>query len=309
MADASGEFSVDIDEEVLKALEKRLSEAIAKPYDQSGQNHLKKGHSAQCSVQNASSSPASVSNSSSVQRTEKTVSKNEPGDGVAMDFLAELEQEVAAKNQATLPHDNRAKNRQLHEALSCVFSFLHNMTRHANQLQSEISRSYCLDSLAVFKGLRWHEAFADCRKQSMSEKSLLSSVSFRLLIVAEEPVCITRRWDQLKTLKDDLHILNLRLVDDSVFSKKPEQEYINLQLAADFPLQISFQGNYKLHQIDVVSRNLEAFCISSFVIDIEQVNQSFLEEFGRFLLSRRSELPNALRRVNYVSPVANGVVA
>lgn len=309
MADASGEFSVDIDDEVLRALEKRLNEAIAKPYKQSGHHHLEKGLSAKYSVQNASSSPAFARNSSPEQTTEQSASQNEPGEGVAMDFLAELEQEVAAKNLATSPQESRAKNRQLHEALLRIFSFLHNMTRHANQLQSEISRSYYLDSQAIFKGLRWQDAFADCRKQSLSENSLLSSVSFRLRIVAEDPVCITRRWDQLKTLKDDLHILNLRLVDDSVFSKTPEQEYINLQLAADIPLQISFQGNYKLHQIDVVSRNFEAFCISAFVIDIEQVDQTFLDELGRFLLSRRSELPDALRRVNYVSPVANGVVA
>ena len=309
MADASEEFSVEIDEEVLKVLEKRLSEAIARPYKQSGQHHLQTSPSAKRSVQNVSPSPTSASPSSSMQIPNQTASQNAPGDGVAKDFLAKLEQEVEAKNRATLPHDSRTKIRELHDALSCIFSFLHNLTRHANLLQLEISRSYHLDSLTIFKGLRWHEAFADCRKQSMSEKSLLSSVSFRLRIVAEEPVCITRRWDQLKTLQDDLHILNLRLVDDSVFSKKPEQEYINLQLIPDIPLQLSFQGNYKSHQIDVVSRNLEAFCISAFVIDIEQVNQSFLEELGSFLLSRRSELPSAMRRVKYVSPVANGVVA
>jgi hypothetical protein len=75
-----------------------------------------------------------------------------------------------------------------------------------------------------------------------------------------------------------------------------------LALAPDFPLQISFKGNYKMHRIDVSSRNLEGFCVSNFILDIAEVNQDFLDELGRFLLSRSPSLPGALRRVNYVPP-------
>lgn len=80
---------------------------------------------------------------------------------------------------------------------------------------------------------------------------------------------------------------------------------MKLRLAPDFPVQIRFEGNYDTHCIDVFSRNLEGFFTSSFVVDVDQVNQSLLDELGQFILSRRNVLPGALRRVDRAPPAGN----
>ncbi len=216
-------------------------------------------------------------------------------------FLAELEREVAQLHQGTsTQQDQLRRSQQLHEALSRIFSFLHQMSHHANELQPEISRYYRLDSQAAYTKLRWQGAFTDSRKQDSSDKSFLSHVSFRVRLVAAQPLTLTRRWHQLEVLKRDLHTLNLRALDDSVFDVKTEQELIEVQLAPDFPVQISLKGNYKEHRIDVLSRNLEGFYISAFILEIEQVNQALLDGLGRFLLSRVDVLPEAFQRINYI---------
>ena len=216
-------------------------------------------------------------------------------------FLAELDREVAELDQETSASEDRIRqSKQLHEALSRIFFFLHRMSHHANRLQPKISRSYRLDSQTFYRDLRWKDAYADSRKQDSSDKSFLSHVSFRVRLVAPQPITLTRRWHQLDLLRRDLHTLNLRALDESVFDLKTEQELVEVQLAPDFPVQIRFQGNYKEQCIDVLSRNLEGFYISAFILEAHQVNQAMLDGLGRFLLSRIGALPEEFRRINYI---------
>lgn len=302
MAEDVHDFLADFDENALNDLEQRLAAANAQAHSFLNSPHLADNQKPECKSdlptdalpEHTATSPSRPDPVSRPAKYEEAGEK---------DFLAELEREVAVRvHDLGAQQGHHAKTQELHKALSRIFAFLHRMSGHANKLQPAITRSYRLDTQIAYEDLHAHDAFADSRKQDMSESSHLSHVNFRMRLVAPQPIGLLRRWDQLDGLKKDLHILNLRLLDEPTFTKKPDQEFIKLALAQDFPLQLSFKGNYKMHRIDVSSRNLEGFCVSSFVLDIAEVNQDFLDELGRFLLSRSPLLPGALRRVNYVPP-------
>lgn len=303
MADESNSFLADIDEKTLKELDLRLALATAQPNQPKNQARQIIGHALPSLDPDAAARSADLSRASAAPPD--TLLANSKEDG-AMNFMAELEQEVAALKQGgALPaQDAQNKAQQLHEALSRIFTFFNQMSRHTNQLEPEISRVYRLDAQTSYSGLRWRGAFADFRKQDLSENAHLSHASFRVRLVAPEPITLIRRWDQLEALKRDLHILDLRIINDAVLSEKAEQEFVKLQLASDFPVQINFKGNYKTYRINMLCRNLEGFCISAFILDSAHVTQSLLEELGRYLLSRSNVLPGALQRVNHVPPAA-----
>ena len=89
--------------------------------------------------------------------------------------------------------------------------------------------------------------------------------------------------------------LKLRALDESELdSKRPKQEWLQVHLAPDFPVHLRFQANYENGHIDVMSRNLLAFGISSFRLQPEDVTSALLDDLGRVLLSRADELPSAL---------------
>lgn len=217
----------------------------------------------------------------------------------ASGFLAELEREAAGRQSSADQHDRRARAERLHETLGRIFGFLNALTRHANQLEPEINRPYRLDAQAVYPRLRWRGAFTDYRKESVSENARLSHITLRFRLVAPEPITIVRRWDQLAAFQQELHILNLQTLDELDPTKKPQQELLQLRLAPEFPVQVSFQGNYEANRIDILSRNLEGFGIAAFTVDAAQVTQSLLDDIGRFLLCRNPTLPAALQRVHY----------
>jgi hypothetical protein len=300
MAEDVHDFLADFDDNALNDLEQRLSAANAQAHGFLNSPHLapNKKPEPKSDLPIDSSPECKAISPSRPEPVSTPAISEESGE---KDFLAELEREVAVRVQDIgAQQGHHAKTQELHKALSRIFAFLHRMSGHANKLQPAITRSYRLDTQIAYEGLHAQDAFADSRKHDLSENSYLSHVNFRMRLVAPQPIGLLRRWDQLDGLKKDLHILNLRLLDEPTFTKKPDQEFIKLALAPDFPLHISFKGNYKAHRIDVSSRNLEGFCVSNFALDIAEVNQDFLDELGRFLLSRSLSLPGALRRVNYV---------
>lgn len=220
--------------------------------------------------------------------------------GEVSSFLAELADEVdngpAVDNDAG---NRRARAERMHQALERIFNFFNQLSRHANKLAPTITRSYRLDAQAAFTGLRWHGAFADYRRESTADNARLARVSFRVRLVAPEPVSVVRRWDQMKSFQEDLHLLDLRTLEDNPLEANPRQERFQMLLAPDFPVQISFQGDYAADRIDMLCRNLEGFGISAFTIEVDQVDQKLLDDLGRYLLCRGDTLPAALRRVHH----------
>lgn len=216
-------------------------------------------------------------------------------------LLAELAQEAADKlgTGRSADEDRQARDRLIHESLERIFQFLNQFSRHANNIAPQINRPYRLDTRTSFADLTWRGAFADFRKQDLSEKSRLAHVGFRVRLVAPAPITITRRWDQMDALRKEMHILDLRTVEGHEPIGSPQQEHIEVRLAPDFPIHIRFRGNYDAGRIDVLARNIEGFGIAAFELDPQDVSQTLLDGIGRFLLFRTDKLPAALRRVQF----------
>lgn len=217
----------------------------------------------------------------------------------ASGFLAELAQEAEGRlGDGRLGEaERRARNRQIHETLERLFHFLNQFARHANNIGPQIGRAYRLDTRTAYEALRWQGAFADYRKQDLSEKALLAHVGFRVRLVAPAPVVVYCRWDQLDNFKREMHILDLRTVEGHEPVGGLQQEHIEIRLAPDFPMQIRFRGNYEAGRLDVLARNIEGFGIAAFELDPREASQAVFDGIGRFLMFRSDQLPAALRRV------------
>ena len=213
-------------------------------------------------------------------------------------FLAELAQEAAKKQGANLSATQalQARSQSLHDALNHIAEFFTALIQFANNLEPNISRNYRLDARTSYTNLKWRSAFLDARKQDLSATALLAHVTFSVNYCAPEPVLLTRPWDQLEALKAELNNLKLRAIDESELdSKRPKQEWLQVRLAAELPVQLRFLANYDKGHIDVLSRNLLAFGISSFRLQAEEVTSALLDDLGRVLLSRSEQLPAALK--------------
>jgi hypothetical protein len=223
----------------------------------------------------------------------------------ASSLLAELANEAADVKgaDATLARDRDAAAHRVHEALRDVFDFLVPFCEHANRIEPEVRRTYRIDNRAAYTHLQWRDAYVSARKREVADGALLDHVTFGVRLAAPEPVIITRRWDQLQTLKAELHHLHLTALDDFDVIGKPKQEWYEVRLAPEVPVLLRFQGNFGEGRIDVRSCNIDGFGITSFEIELDAVTPKVLDGVGRFLIGRSNVLPLELRRVR--QPIGN----
>jgi hypothetical protein len=217
---------------------------------------------------------------------------NDPG---GSSLLAELAGEATSKLKALqmAAEDHQARSLRLNAALDRLFQFFKLFARHSNDIAPAIQRRYHFDNKTVFTPLQWRDAFADLRKQDLTDAALLDHVLFRTTLVAPAPVQITRRWNQLDALKSELNVCGLRPLDDLdvLFRKRSREDVFEAWLAPDFALKIRFLGNYREGCIDVACNNLERFGPTSFRLEAEDVDQALLDDLGRYLIGRTDRLP------------------
>lgn len=217
-------------------------------------------------------------------------------------FLSELAGEATNKLEAIKENtrDREARAEQLNAALGRIYQFFTLFSRHVNNLEPEIRRSYSLDNQTIFPPLKWKDAFADYRKRDLSDNAFLDHVSFRVRLVSPAPVMVTRRLNQVEILKKELHAFGLRSLGDlDELSRNKQQETIQVHLAPDFFVRIRFQGNYDGDRIDVRCNNLEGFGAVAFKLAPESVTSNLLDETGRFLIGRSDNLPAALAQTRH----------
>ncbi|MDH4235302.1 MAG: protein kinase, partial [Gallionella sp.] len=215
-------------------------------------------------------------------------------------LLAGLAQEAKVRldsRQNTL-QESQGKARRVDGALNRIVKFFQPFVKHVNEVEPTINRTYRFDARTIYSSLKWRDAIVDYRKQSISDSALMDYVSFSVSLFAPEPVLLKRPWGPLDTLTKELHHLRLRMIDDmETANKKPKQEWLEAQLAADFPVQIRFQGNYADTNINVMCRNVGAFGVAAYKLEPDDVTPAFLDDLGLFLLGRSDKLPEQMRGV------------
>jgi len=218
----------------------------------------------------------------------------------ASGFLAELEHEAAVLSGSgeSEAHQREIRQRHVHDTLHRIFQFFDAFCRHVNVVAPAIRRPYRLDAQVVYSGVKWQEATVRYRLQTLREKALMDYVALTIRVTAAAPVAVMRRWDQVEQLKKEMHILDLKPADGIDLDDKPQQENVQLLLAPEFPIQLTFRGNYRKERIDVLCRNLDGFGIAAFVCDAAAMNQSLLDDLGRFLIDRTNKLPAGLQSVH-----------
>lgn len=215
-------------------------------------------------------------------------------------LLAGLAQEAKARldSKQSVLQEIQAKSRCVDEALARIVKYFQPFIRHVNEVEPLINRTYRYDARTVYSNLKWRGAGVESRKQSLSESALMDYVTFSVNLCAPQPVPFRRPWGPLDTLKKELHHLRLRVMEDvEAGSKKPKQEWLETQLAPDFPVQIKFQGNYSETVINVTCRNLGVFGTTAYKLEPDDVTAAFLDNLGLFLLGRSDKLPAQLRSV------------
>ncbi len=229
--------------------------------------------------------------------------KNNSGES---DFLTELAGEATQKIRAVESEEATRQTRltAVHTALQQIAKYLTQFSSHLNKIQPAIPRTYGLDIQLAYDALQWSEGFVDFRKQSLSENALLDHVTLRIRLTNTAPITLKRRWHQLTNLKKELDLIGLRPVTDldTLLRDFPQQEFFIIAVEPDFQIRMQFQANYDAGVIDLRCNNFVDFGTNSFTLEPEAFTSQLLDELGRFLIGRKTELPEVLDKTRHRLP-------
>jgi hypothetical protein len=131
------------------------------------------------------------------------MSNTQSNDQNGSDLLAELAIESTGKLKAmqSETQEQQARTRLLDASLKKIYQFFRTLSGYLNNISPIIPRQYNIDANTAYSSLKWQNAVADYRKQDLSDAALFDHVSFGFRLLVPEPVIVTRRWNQLETLK------------------------------------------------------------------------------------------------------------
>lgn len=171
------------------------------------------------------------------------------------DLLAELADLAAKKTQTEQTDEQKRleRSKNVHIALNRIYQYFSQFFEHLKAVKPATALSFQLDQKTAYSNIHWIEANADLRRQNLSDSALVDHVSLLIKFTAPDPVVITRRWNELETLKQELNDFGLRPVEDiyAQVRRQPQKEFVTIELAPDFSMRLQFQGNYEGGDIEL----------------------------------------------------------
>jgi serine/threonine protein kinase len=216
-------------------------------------------------------------------------------------LLSGLAREAATRQQAPQSpalFERYSRARRLHDALERISVFFNELSQQMKDRETTINRTYTFGRRVSFANLTCRKTYSDSRRRDIYDAVFLDYVMFSLNLSAPAPVVVTRSRDMLDDLKDKLEKYKMQPLDHlDALMKGPQQDWVEVRLAPDFPVQLQFKGNYEEGFVNVLTLNLEAFGLATFKLAVEDVTPEFLDGIGSFLIGRAAELPPVLQRI------------
>ncbi len=228
---------------------------------------------------------------------DKTVSSH-PAAPEPSALLSEISRMPGRRQDAT-ERDALVKAMSVHNALDALNRFFTPFIAHINAVTPQIGRLYSLGAGTTYSHLKLQNAAMArySRTPDSSDPTFLGSVVVSYNLCAPVPVHIKRQRDRIEALKLELQQFKLHILDGPEnISKLDHQEWVTLRLSAEIPVQLRFEANHDQYCIDVTTLNLEAFGVSSFRLEANDVTSKSLDQIGNFILGRSNELPSVLRK-------------
>ncbi|MBI4742578.1 MAG: hypothetical protein HY777_13740 [Betaproteobacteria bacterium] len=216
------------------------------------------------------------------------------------DLLAELARcaEEHAQDSIVQSRSQQETEQRLDRVLRTVFDYLHQFTRHVNVIRPAIPLNYALDLRNRFGALQWHEGTVDYRTRSKSEAALIETVSVRVRY-ATEALEILQPAEKAKAMRDELHLLNLTIGDETNVVLPGRGCGVRFTLAGSIPVQLNFRSDLASGKIVVRGRNVSTLGLSAYLIDPDKLSRASLDAVGLNLLGRSGRLPGEFAPVAF----------
>ena len=213
-----------------------------------------------------------------------------------LDLLSELRQVAQQKSEteSSLEAEKKARAEQTELAMRKLFRYLAELCAHLNKIQPPLPHQYRSPIPNVsLSDLKWRDSFIDFRTNGGTETSPLDSISLRYTLSTGKSIRVEKLPNHAGAYQEELkrYGQTFQAIERRGTRGLVEQIEFNFDPAVN--VSISFKANPDAALIQVRTRHLTDYPdpnYKDYTLEVSQVSQSMMDEFGKQLLGRASLL-------------------
>lgn len=219
----------------------------------------------------------------------------------ATDLLAELRATAAQKqvSDSVQESERKARIERADHALRLMFRYLTEFTRHLDKIQPAVPQSFRPLPHIELSGLHWAESFVDYRTNGGTEISPLDSVSLRYTLSTGDSVRVEKLPNYASAYAEELRRVGLRYSTHETRSARGMVAQIDFMVERSLSCNLLFKADPETETILVRARNLVGLGHTSYKIRVADVDRSLLDELGKHILGRPSQVFQRMIRDTY----------
>lgn len=217
-----------------------------------------------------------------------------------MRFLDELKKEAETlKQQEAL--DTQAKLTtlgknfmQLQAKLREIYAFLDDLVKQLNIIKPTVLRSYYIEGVGNFENLNQQDYFLNKRHKSIDDKDFIDQISLRLRCTTGDALTAEKESPAtIQALKEYLWAYNIKFETQEFKNERGFVERVIFKIPGEVVVNITINGDFEKSQIKIHTKNMERLSEYNFTYEIDEINETLLEQFSKFLLGS----PNNFRQL------------
>lgn len=210
----------------------------------------------------------------------------------SIDLLAELRKAASqVKSEGEFDARRQAERKKLMgTAMRQIFDYLNEFARHLDTLKPEVSHVYRLSPQIQLSGLSWTSSFVDYRRVGNAEHGYPDSVSLRFTLASERGLAVMSPPHLSPRLEDELSQVGLRYAMTDRKNQRGGIEAVEFTVSQEVKVSLLFKAEVDDDEIIIRGHNFRGFGRAAYVVAPTAVSRAMLDELGRFLIGRSSEI-------------------
>lgn len=214
-------------------------------------------------------------------------------------LLDQLRQQAASRQREinSAETERTVINEAIDGALQQLFSFLHELVQQLNIVKPEVPRRYLLIDRHEIGEMSWQDGFADYRTQPQSAGALVELVTFTYQLGAPATVNIGRDGLVVDRFRSLLFDYGLQSSCKEIRNERRYIERAEFSVKSQLSVSARWRADFSQGRIILETRNLERLGNINYIVRPEQIDQAFLDEFGRMVLGAPNRFRDLVQRL------------
>ncbi|BCB27955.1 hypothetical protein SKTS_28410 [Sulfurimicrobium lacus] len=210
-----------------------------------------------------------------------------------MAFLDELKKEADAlkEQEQNLTQARAMEVTQsfllVQSRLRAILLYLQELAKHLNTVSANTTRTYYIDGFGTIDDFRPERFVVNTDRFHVDEKEFIKVIYLRFSCKTSQKIVIEKNSPSLIEMERQyLWQANVKFQCTEFKNEKGHVDRATFDVVNEIPVHIKFSADFENAKIFLAIKNLNGLTVNEFTFDADEVDETLLDEFAKYLLGK-----------------------